>query len=234
MSTSGSPETDSSDRESSQDDSPSDTNGSNSTKPGGFVWLDPMVSRKTWFVFLMIAILGGAADLISKQVVFQAMGLPGDRAPWWLIEGHVGIETAVNLGAVFGFGQGRGGLFAAFSVFAGLGVFAWMFRFGAGRSPWLTVALGCVMAGIIGNLYDRLGLWWKPGMDPAWKSGVRDWILLQYNRQWRWPNFNIADSMLVVGACMMLYRGLFFEPVSEPDSSPGENDDPQPQSEIDS
>ncbi len=59
-----------------------------------------------------------------------------------------------------------------------------------------------VMGGIGGNLYDRLGLWWKPGMPEAWKSGVRDWILFRY-QTYTWPNFNIADSCLVIGAFLL-------------------------------
>ena len=35
---------------------------------------------------------------------------------------------------------------------------------------------------------------------------VRDWILLQWNDAWRWPNFNIADSLLVVGAILLLWH----------------------------
>jgi signal peptidase II len=35
---------------------------------------------------------------------------------------------------------------------------------------------------------------------------VRDWILLRYG-QFTWPNFNIADSLLVVGTGMLLWSG---------------------------
>jgi signal peptidase II len=74
------------------------------------------------------------------------------------------------------------------------------------------------MAGVLGNLYDRLGL---PG--EVWQSGaragepvfaVRDWILWQVNAQWRWPNFNLADSFLVIGAAILFLRAL-----GKPDAS---------------
>ncbi len=48
----------------------------------------------------------------------------------------------------------------------------------------------------LGNLYDRLGLWWQSDYPVEWRSGVRDWILLCY-KGLTWPNFNIADSLLV-------------------------------------
>lgn len=160
-------------------------------------------------VFAAIALLGGIVDLWTKHAVFAWRGLPGQREPWWLVEGYIGVETAVNIGAVFGIGAGQGILFAALSVAAGTAIVVWLFYFGAAQQWWLTVALGCVMAGIIGNLYDRLGLWWQPGYPEPWKSGVRDWILWQASDAYRWPNFNIADSLLVCGAAMLLWQSFF-------------------------
>lgn len=169
--------------------------------------------------FAVIALLGAAADLSTKQWVFHSRGLPGERDPWWLIEGHVGIETAVNIGAVFGVGAGRGLLFAALSIVAGFGILIWLFWFRAAHQWWLTIALALVSGGILGNLYDRLGLWWQPGYPEPWKSGVRDWILWQATPKWRWPNFNIADSLLVIGAGMLLWRSFFPETVSASDDA---------------
>ena len=170
-------------------------------------------------LFFGLAVVGATADLWTKAVAFERLGLPGQSDVYWVIDGYFGIETAVNPGAVFGLGAGRGTFFAAMSVAAALGIGVWMFVFGAARSRRLTVALGCVTGGIIGNLYDRLGLWWQPGYDPRWKSGVRDWILWQANDQWKWPNFNIADSLLVAGACMLMYLSFF-----HPDAMNGEHD----------
>lgn len=169
---------------------------------------DP-IPRNRWVVFLTIALLGAAADLLTKQWMFSWRGLPGTQDPWWLIENYVGIETAVNPGAVFGMGAGRGLLFASLSVVAGIGIMVWLFALRAAHQWWLTIALACVMAGIFGNLYDRLGLWWFPEYPQEWKSGVRDWILFQASPAWKWPNFNIADSLLVTGAGMLLWQSFF-------------------------
>jgi signal peptidase II len=75
------------------------------------------------------------------------------------------------------------------------------------------VALGCVTAGILGNLYDRLGL-----PDILWPGriaeigqpvhAVRDWILVRWDDRWTWPNFNIADSLLVCGAIALVLNAL--------------------------
>ncbi len=158
-------------------------------------------------LFLAIGAVGAIVDLWSKQAVFAWRGLPGERPPWWLIRDIAGIETAVNIGALFGMGAGYGWFFALASILASVAIFVWMFGMGGIESRWLAVTLGCVMGGIVGNLYDRLGFWYEAGMPEEWKSGVRDWILLCY-RDYTWPNFNIADSLLVCGAIMLAVHSL--------------------------
>jgi signal peptidase II len=120
-------------------------------------------------------------------------------------------------------------IFAAISVLAAIAIPVWLFVFRTANDWWLTVSLGAVMAGVLGNLYDRLGLSgevWPP-LDP--RAGetvyaVRDWILWQINDQWRWPNFNLADSFLVVGATVLFLRAMF-EPAPhvDPVEGPVEN-----------
>ncbi len=175
----------------------------------------PPLSRA--IVFTLLGVGGAAADLATKQAIFNWRGMPGEMDIWWLVDGYVGIETAVNIGAVFGLGAGQGKLFAALSVAAAIAIIIWLFWFGAARHWWLTIAMGCVMGGIVGNLYDRLGLWWTPDLPGQWQSGVRDWILWQAGDNYKWPNFNIADSLLVCGAGMLLWRSLF------PDDDEGDN-----------
>ncbi|MEM9366051.1 MAG: signal peptidase II [Planctomycetota bacterium] len=170
--------------------------------------------RPQAMLFATLALAGGIVDLWTKHAIFAWRGLPGDRGIHWVIEGYFGIETAVNIGAVFGIGAGKGTLFAVISVVAAIGILTWLFWFRAAQSWWLTVALGFVGGGIIGNLYDRMGLWWQSGMPEAWRSGVRDWILWQASDDLQWPNFNIADSLLVTGAIMLVIQSWFFPPVS--------------------
>lgn len=183
-------------------------------------------------LFVTLAVIGGGADLLTKAAVFEWRGLPGDRDVWWIVDQYVGIETAVNIGAVFGVGAGKGTLFAAFSVIAAIGICIWLFWFKAARSLWLTTALGLICGGIIGNLYDRLGMWWQPGYPDQWKSGVRDWILFRVEGVPMldpWPNFNIADSLLVVGAGMLLYQSFFpgkFESTEKAPQAPEGADQP--------
>ncbi|MEM9645313.1 MAG: signal peptidase II [Planctomycetota bacterium] len=202
-------------------------NNSQSQKKGPFRPSEPVASNWTEetrppisraIVFAALAATGGGLDLWTKEAIFAWRGLPGDRGPHWIVDGILGIETAVNIGAVFGIGAGQGALFAALSIFAAAGILIWLFWFRAAWSWWLTVALGMVTGGIIGNLYDRLGLWWESGYPAEWQSGVRDWILFRIEGMPMfdpWPNFNIADSLLVVGAGMLLWHSLFQGPQAE-------------------
>ncbi len=167
-----------------------------------------------WLAFSAIFIAGTAIDLLSKQWVFQWRGLPGQQPVWWIIEPVFGIETAVNPGALFGMGAGFGLGFAALSVIAAVAIVVWLYRYRAIDSWWLLIALACVMAGIFGNLYDRLGFWNPPDAIPEWSSGVRDWILLRY-QDYSWPNFNIADSLLVCGAVMLAIHSFWMSPAVE-------------------
>jgi len=190
------------------------TEPTDSKVPSGNPRAKTVVPGSRLFLFLSLAIFGGIADLWSKSFIFSWRGLPGDKDIWWVVEGYFGIETAVNIGAVFGLGAGKGTIFAIFSIIAAIGICIWLFWFKAAASLWLTTALGLVSGGIIGNLYDRLGLWWvdEPGYFVEWQSGVRDWILFQVPGVPfldPWPNFNIADSLLVVGAGMLLYQSFF-------------------------
>jgi signal peptidase II len=152
-------------------------------------------------------------DLLTKHWVFEWLGHPAPDNIWWLWEDYVGIQTALNRGALFGMGEGGGRIFAALSIFAAIGIVVWLFAFGAAKSLWLTLALSSITGGILGNLYDRLGLWVTPGIPDDFHYAVRDWILLRArHEQWSWPNFNIADSLLVTGAAMLLWQAYAEKP----------------------
>ena len=149
-------------------------------------------------LFVAVAALGCAADLATKSWMFAWLGPPGVDKTWWLWPDYAGFQTSLNEGALFGIGQGKVWLFAAFSIVAAIAILYWLFVAGAARDRLLTFALACIMAGVLGNLYDRLGLWWTPDFVGHPRYAVRDFVLLQY-RGWVWPNFNLADSYWSAG-----------------------------------
>ncbi len=160
-------------------------------------------------LFSLISLMGLALDLATKHYIFAWRGLAepgGPREIYWLLEGWFGIETTTNPGALFGLGAGYVHFFSAISFVAIGGILFWVIRWRRSLGLLMAVALGLVLAGIIGNLYDRLGLWTPPGGGPAIHE-VRDWILLEYYGR-PWPNFNLADTFLVCGAGLLLVQSL--------------------------
>ncbi|MBS0209613.1 MAG: signal peptidase II [Planctomycetes bacterium] len=169
---------------------------------------------KRFFIFCAIAAAGCALDLWTKHWVFDWLGYPSIE-PHWLWTGHVGLQTSLNRGALFGIGNGQVWLFVTLSILTAAGIVYWLFVRGAARDGVLNIALAVIMAGILGNLYDRLGLWSHPGLEPDQCRAVRDWILVQYDNNWVWPNFNVADSMLVGGSCALFLFSLRRQPLMD-------------------
>ena len=166
---------------------------------------------RRFLLFFSLASIGCAADLFSKYKVFEHAELYRG-SEWWLWNGHIGIQKSLNEGALFGMGQGAVFFFALVSIAAAIGIVVWLYLYGGAKDFWLNVIMGCIMGGVLGNLYDRLGLhglqWDQFDLSRSGERvyAVRDWILLQWDPQWVWPNFNIADALLVVGTMMLIVR----------------------------
>lgn len=189
------------------------TNSTDSAPSGG-VESNPLTidanSRNLVPRYLVFAILASGGliwDLWSKWSVFKWLNCPGQHPVW---KGSVlgvpvdfELATTFNLGALWGMGQGQTWLFASLSIVA-VGVIAYFLYSGqAVESWWLTVASSLLLAGTLGNLYDRLGLHgWKNADGPVY--GVRDFLdFVFFNGGFHWATFNFADSYLVVGAIML-------------------------------
>lgn len=165
--------------------------------------------KHRYILFFGLAIGGCLLDLATKSWAFAKLGMPGG-APLWVIEGVFGFETSLNRGAVFGAFQGYAVLFILLSVVAITGFTVWLFRFGAAHDVVLTGLLGVIAAGVSGNLYDRLGLHGICLADGQADLAVRDWILVMLG-SYHWPNFNIADIMLVCGAIATVAYSFWLE-----------------------
>jgi len=122
-----------------------------------------------------------------------------------------------NPGAAFSFLADAGGwqvfFFSSLSIIVSLGILYWMYIIPA-NNRWLCCALALILAGALGNLYDRLMI-----------GEVVDFIDWYYGEH-HWPAFNIADSVILLGAVMMLLDGFVNpeEPRSEETSSEEKKD----------
>ena len=103
-----------------------------------------------------------------------------------------------NDGAAFGFLSDEGGWQRYFLLFVGaLAVVAIPFLIKKYRNESIVVAgLVLILAGAIGNLYDRFFLGY-----------VVDFILFHVE-QYYWPAFNVADASISVGAMLLIYDSI--------------------------
>ena len=153
------------------------------------------VRLREHFVFWPLVILGFVFDLWTKKAVFDWLGnhYPPVHV---VIKGFLRIVVAENAGAAFGIAHGQKILLLIVSLAAMIAVI-YFFLFGRDRKSLLTVALALFLAGILGNAYDRV---FNNGM-------VRDFIDVYY-KDWHWPAFNVADSLLCIAVFLLLIASL--------------------------
>jgi len=121
-----------------------------------------------------------AADQLTKAWAVHRLAEGPVHVAWKL-----DFELTYNSGGAFSLAQGWGPVLAVVAVAA---VLLLMRVAGRARSMWLTVALGLVMGGALGNLSDRL-------FRSSTHGSVVDFVALHF-----WPTFNVADACIVVGA----------------------------------
>lgn len=179
--------------------------------------------RGGWLLFAGVTIVALGSDLGSKAWIFDRLGMPGTAPPIELVPRILRLQTNLNEGALFGMGQGFGILFAGISVLAIGGILGMLARATTRAERPLVIALGLIAGGILGNLYDRLGLpqlVWHAPRERAGQSvrAVRDWIHFELPGVIDWPIFNLADTWLVIGAAIMVLATLRAGPEKPRDS----------------
>ncbi|HJN04340.1 MAG TPA: signal peptidase II [Alphaproteobacteria bacterium] len=147
------------------------------------------------------------AGLIAAIAVVGA-----DRiVKWWMIgvvedRGGIVITPFFNLvlarNTGISFGLGNDGtlppwLLAGVAFVIAAGLVWWLVR---ARTLWLSLALGLVIGGAVGNAIDRL-LW-------GFVADFFDFHALGYH----WPAFNVADMAVVGGVGMILLEGIATRP----------------------
>ncbi len=171
-------------------------------------------------MFLLVALAVLAADLGLKAYAFHYVAdtpvvldpdMPASmevpfHSPTVLVPGVLHLRLTANTGAIFGMGKGSRWVFVAVSIIA-VGFIGRIFWRSPAKAVMLQVALALILAGALGNLYDRIQfaavrdmLHLFPEMSLpfglAWPGGARGlypWI------------FNLADVALLLGVLTVVW-----------------------------
>lgn len=185
----------------------SSVDGANAPQSSSSLTLREFIIRSIGFVAISGA--GTLADLYTKSAVFEKCGFPNGRSPAWIQSWVIfRFHTSFNRGALWGIGQNLTWLFSLLSVMAVGVILYWVFYRNVTQSWTFTVCLASILAGTLGNLYDRLGC--HGYTDPTTGEryfAVRDFLLFRFGT-FDWPVFNLADVFLVTGAAFLIFQSL--------------------------
>lgn len=157
-----------------------------------------MSSHRTRIIHLLIALAVIALDRWSKHLVAAHIAL---YTHIQIIPGVFRLTHTENTGAAFSLfadspSHFRTALLIGFSIVAIIVVMILLWQ--QKHALTLTgIALSLILGGAAGNLWDRIA-----------RGRVIDFLLVYY-KQYQWPVFNLADSAIVVGACLLVIEILF-------------------------
>lgn len=168
--------------------------------------------RRRWLAFAAIAGSVWVADQLSKAWIDA--NFSRSAAPTEIVGDLVRISVTHNTGGIFGLFGGSALLLALASLLVIGLIVIYQARQGL-RSHWLlTVALGLLLGGALGNLTDRLH--WGYVLDFV-DMGIGDL---------RWYTFNVADAAISTSLVLLIGITLLGERLAGPadnHSGPGDN-----------
>jgi lipoprotein signal peptidase len=200
-------------------------------------------SPRAWTWLLVTIALSFVADIVTKYIAFHnVVGVPVEVVREQIVREHAEAASrdiaprlyqfipqhqpvvvvpklleftlVLNPGAVFGIGAGKRWFFIVFTGLAiGIGLYVFVRHLHA-RDRLMHVALGLVLGGGLGNLYDRViyacvrdfihplpGVMYPFGWKTPW-SGREVWPYVS----------NVADALLIVGVIILAWRAIKMPP----------------------
>jgi signal peptidase II len=149
-------------------------------------------STRLRVIFTGVALTAYAVDQVSKLVAVARLE---DRPDVRVLGDVLQLHLTYNPGAAFSTGTGLTPVITAIAILATATVL-WFAR-SIGSALWAT-ALGLLLAGITGNLTDRIL------RDPSPLRGhVVDFLQLPH-----WPIFNVADICINVAAGLIIIQAV--------------------------
>ncbi len=162
-------------------------------------------------IFLIITILSVFADQLSKTLI-TALLKPGESIP--VVGDFFRITFVLNPGGVFGTKLGNQNFYTLVSILA-IGVTLWFYFKIKGKENILRIGLCLVLGGAVGNLIDRFRFGEVVDfLDFDFfniKLPPKDILFLKFPgfSLDRWPVFNLADSFVLIGMCLVIIHLLF-------------------------
>lgn len=154
-----------------------------------------MINKRNWYWKIAYLLMAGAVFMIdqtSKAWAIRRLRFGDDVS---VIPNFLNFAYAQNTGVAFSFldnqgDAGRWGL-SAVAIVAAVLVLYYFWRVPHTHDRLLG-ALGLLLAGIVGNVADRLRL-----------GFVIDFIDVQIG-SWHYPTFNVADMAICIGAGLLI------------------------------
>jgi signal peptidase II len=158
------------------------------------------VNKKDFYWKLAYLIVAGAVFMIDQTTKAWAIRRLRFGDDWVVIPGFLNFAYAQNTGVAFSFlddhgDAGRWGL-SAVAMVAAILVLYYFWRVPRTHDRLLG-ALALLLAGILGNVTDRMRL-----------GFVVDFIDVQFGN-WHYPTFNVADMAICVGAGLLILDMFF-------------------------
>ena len=167
-------------------------------------------SRYHDLLALMVGLAVLVADQLTKLWIVQYFGVVGLRPPIPIVGDVLTLYYVQNTGVAFSLFAGQNIKFALIAVAFGLICYLY-WRFRESATLWLRLGFALVLGGAIGNLLDRLT-----------RTFVVDFIHFQIPGYFNFAVFNVADSAITVGVCVIalcLYRMGSFSPEKVSDAA---------------
>jgi signal peptidase II len=152
----------------------------------------PSRDRARWTLFLALAASIFTLDQVTKAWLVSLLPSEGQRLS--VVDDLVRLVNSHNSGALFGLFRDSAVLFGLVS----LGVVALIvwYHASSGRNTLLSVALGLLLGGALGNMFDRLRLGY-----------VVDFVDIGIGDV-RWYTFNAADAAISCAILLLLLSAL--------------------------
>ena len=149
------------------------------------------IQRSSVFIYYGLALLLLVLDLWTKALATEHL----NYAEQVVLTPFFNLTLLHNTGAAFSFLSSAGGwqhwLFGGIAAIISGVLIVWLYR-APPAAVLLKFALALILAGALGNLWDRVTLGY-----------VVDFIQWHY-KEYYWPAFNIADAAISVGALAMV------------------------------